>query len=73
MEIIINHETAMWILLITLSFCALKIGIEYQKLKSQDIIDATVNTLMDAGYLKYTIDSKGEYELIKLDDEDKNG
>ena len=60
-----------YLLLAGVCFCAFMIGKNFGRLSQQTIIEATVDSLINEGYVRTYVNADGETEIMKICDERK--
>ena len=64
----IDSDIAIWLLFFGASVCAFMIGKLFAYADQEDVIDRTIQVLIDKNYVKYKILDDGEVELLPIND-----
>ncbi len=57
-----------WPFVVSLSVCAFMIGKTYSQNKREEIIETTIQSLMDLNLIRWKKDKNGEIELLEIDE-----
>lgn len=58
----------LWPFVVSLSVCAFMIGKSYSQNEREQIIETTIQSLMDLNLIRWKKDKNGEIELLEIDD-----
>jgi len=58
----------LWPFVVSLSVCAFMIGKTYSQNEREEIIETTIQSLMDLNLIRWKKDKNGEIELLEIDE-----
>lgn len=66
--IYISVQTIQWLLIASASFCAFMIGKAISKRNSDELIENTIQYLIENKFVRWKRDENGEIEIIPIDE-----